>query len=105
MSDIDLVSPLDDPRQIDPQKRLVHLQRTLQNLVRRKLNGRELAARDHAAALMLRAELAAVDPAVSSEDVVRLANCARRAQQDFQRITAKKQTAAPSLQEVLSRGR
>jgi hypothetical protein len=55
--------------------------------------------------MMLRAELAAVDPTVSSEDVVRLANCARRALQDFQRIAVKKRTAAPSLQEVLRRGR
>jgi hypothetical protein len=71
-------------------KRLHHLQRTLQRLVKRKLNGFELAARDRAAMLLLRSEQAASDPRASLQDVVRCENVARRAVADYQRIASAK---------------
>jgi hypothetical protein len=87
-------------------RRLEHLQRTLQRLVKRKLNGFELAARDRAALLLLRSEQAASDPTASLQDVVRCENVARRAVADYQRIaTAKhRQPKRPTtIREALGR--
>ena len=76
------------------EARLAELKRALQRLVRRKLKAYELAARDHAALLALRSEIAARDGKSSSEDIVRLANCARRALGDFERIARVGETKA-----------
>jgi hypothetical protein len=92
-------SPTDQPSSGQEQRqtamaRLEELRRSLQRQLRRKPNVYEKAALDRAALLALRAEIAARDPTSSSNDIVRLFNCSRRAIADFERI------AMPGKREV-----
>jgi hypothetical protein len=75
-----------DSRQNKAVQRLQAIRRSLQRQARRKLKGHEQEALELAAKLLFRAEHAALDPQSDSADVVRLANCARRARQDYLRI-------------------
>ena len=56
-------------------------------MARRKLKGHELTALRYAALLQFRAEIAAFDGRAASDSIVRLANAARRARADFERVT------------------
>jgi hypothetical protein len=55
-------------------------------MLRRKPTAFEKTALEHTALLALRSEIAARDGKSTSEDIVRLANCARRALQDFEKL-------------------
>lgn len=74
------------PGQNSALTRLEELKRSLQSMLRRRPTRYEAAARDRAALMLLRAEIAARDPKATSEDVVRLDNASRRARLDFERI-------------------
>jgi hypothetical protein len=91
-------------RPLSAEDRLKTLKKALQKQLKRKPTAIEKAALDHCALLMLRSEVAARDGKASSEDIVRLANCARRAQQDFARLAAVPTKRTPTLGEVLRRG-
>jgi hypothetical protein len=86
--------PVADPASVQPpseheeraKERLAELRRALQRQLRRKGTAIELAALDRAALMTLRAEMAALDPKASSNDIVRLDNAARRARADFERV-------------------
>jgi RNA polymerase-interacting CarD/CdnL/TRCF family regulator len=66
--------------------RLAELKRALQRQLKRKPTLYEKQLLDRAAAMMLRAEIAAFDGKADSNTIVRLDNAARRARQDFERI-------------------
>jgi hypothetical protein len=84
-------------------ERLDELRRALQRQLNRKPTMVERALLDRAALMMLRAEMAARDPASKSDDVVRLDNVSRRALNDFARVagidTARKKVK-PSMADI-----
>jgi hypothetical protein len=83
---------------------LTTMQRALQRTLKRKPSAIEKTALERCAMLMLRAELAARDPASDTNDVVRLDNCARRARADFERLTgidsARKPKPKPTMADI-----
>jgi hypothetical protein len=78
--------PNPKPRPNRAELRLAAIKRELQALVRRKLKGPELSARNRAAAMLFRHEASCYDAKATSEDIVRLHNAARRAVADYERI-------------------
>jgi hypothetical protein len=95
------------PRQTAPisaESRLNELKKALQRQLKRKPTLIEKAALNNCALLMLRSEIAARDGKATSEDIVRLANVARRAQQDFARIAAVPTKRTLTLAQVLRDG-
>jgi hypothetical protein len=89
---------------ISAESRLQELKKALQRQLKRKPTLIEKAALDRCALLMLRSEIAARDGKATSEDIVRLANCARRAQQDFERLAAVPTKRNLTLAQVLRDG-
>jgi hypothetical protein len=79
--------PDPSPRPGTALHRLDELRRALQRQLRRKPKEFERTSLEHAALMLLRSEIAARDPDADSTDIVRLANVARRARLDFERIT------------------
>jgi hypothetical protein len=67
-------------------QRLGEIRLALQRQLRRKGTAVEVTAFDHAAMMMLRAEMAMLDPKSNSNDIVRLSNASRRAVANFERI-------------------
>jgi hypothetical protein len=68
------------------QQRLAEIRLALQRQLRRKGTAIEVTAMDHAALMMLRAEMAMLDPNADSNDIVRLSNASRRATANFERV-------------------
>ena len=92
-------------RPITAEQRLAELKKALQRRLNRKPTLIEKASLDRCAALMVRAECATYDSKVSAEDLVRLHNCARRAEADFERLANVPNKRTPTLAEALRRGR
>jgi hypothetical protein len=84
--------------------RLKEFRRALQRQARRKLKAHEQNALERAARMLLRAEIASLDPNSDSNDVVRLDNAARRARLDYERIanisTAPKPKPARTMADI-----
>jgi hypothetical protein len=62
-----------------PERRVAELRRAFMRCLRRKPTMIERTAVERAARLTARAEMAALDPSATLDDVVRLDNCAERA--------------------------
>jgi hypothetical protein len=76
--------------------RLAQLKRALQKRLHRKPSEYERTMLEHAALLQLRSEIAARNPSTPSNDIVRLAGCARRAMSDFESLCRPEPAPLPS---------
>ena len=83
-------------------KRLRAIRRGYQRQLKRKPNSAEKAALDRLCLMQLRWEVAIHDPKCTSNDIVRLDNCARRARLDFERICGIVVGPTPKRQATLS---
>ena len=84
-------------------KRIAHYRRTFTRGLGHKTSGVQSNAVMHAAILTARAELAALDPAVTLNDLVRLSNEARRARADMTAALhpVVPETRPPSFNEIV----
>jgi hypothetical protein len=71
-------------------KRILHFRRAFTRGIGRRLNTLEMLAVTNAAVLSAKAEAAALDDAVSPNDLVRLTNAAGRARLEVQTLFAKR---------------
>jgi hypothetical protein len=72
-------------------KRIAHYRRVFTRGRGRKTTGLQSHAVMHAAVLTARAEVAALDPSISANDLVRLSNEARRARADMEVALTKRE--------------
>jgi hypothetical protein len=91
-------------RKLTAEDRLKQLQKSLQRQLKRRPTTRERAALDRCAWLQLRSEMACRDVNADANTIVRLANVARRALQDFEEVCALPKRRNLTMGEVL-RGR
>jgi len=87
-------------------KRIAHYRRTFTRGLGHKTNGVQSNMVMHAAILTARAELAALDPNVTLNDLVRLSNEARRARADMDAVIhpAKPEAPLPAFDEMMANG-